>query len=693
LRCREAPRPLTGKFSRARSVWIPQYAEAGTVRGPSESFSTRPSAIGCGRGEPATKRLGPRPVEPGPAAPGENPTNGFQLATDITSLLAGFGIPGLLWAFLYLLAWEHPRFGESIGFGPRTFWLLVPGGLLASFTAVLPIAPVSSAWLGIDFAGALFPLVVGCLALGRYLPPLARSLERYLLVLLIEGALLFVVVLPTNGPGLAADGRGLRIGGPALEAILVAAGAAAVSLAVGLAALRSTAPAPRRFALLVAITSAVLALTFAGTAAVPNVGIVEAFPYYLLPPLAAGFVAADLAPRVLRGEEAFALPLAFLGSTFGVLLGADLLRQPGLYPGQPGLYTIGGAGILDLVYLSGLLSLAGAFLTFRLRGGSWAPVGAPLAPRRLSPTARLRQGYRYGVQGRLGESLASSAEAAREAAAQARRLLGAPSPADGRPWTGIPVPGWVVSDQANLESVARGGTTDGREGFRAWLTARSLVLVGSSMGRARYGYLSDRIVAFGIDLLLLGAPAVAVFAVLARATPGGLVGVLSSVGFSAAIYGFVAVAFLYFAVSEYAVATTVGKWVCHLWVSDRDVRPVGGLAALVRNVSLVPLLTVEGLGAAILAADLAKGTASGGGVILGVGLPGGLLAVAGIVGFVLVGVCLLGTVALIAMAVTAERQRVGDLWAATWVLREPTPEARTPAPEAPPAGAAGPPPG
>ncbi len=84
-------------------------------------------------------------------------------------------------------------------------------------------------------------------------------------------------------------------------------------------------------------------------------------------------MAAVVAPLVLRGEEALALPAAFVAGTFGVLVGADVLRQPPLYPSSsPGLYIIGGAGVFDLVYLSGLLALATAFAAHRLlgRGGN-----------------------------------------------------------------------------------------------------------------------------------------------------------------------------------------------------------------------------------------------------------------------------------------------------------------------------------
>jgi uncharacterized RDD family membrane protein YckC len=618
--------------------------------------------------------------------------NGFVLGLDIGSLLFGVGIPGLLWALLYLLAWEHPTFAESLGFGRATFWLLVPGGLLASYTAIVPIAPVSNAWVGVDLAGAIFPLVIGVLALGRYAPPLARSGALFLGLLAVEAAALFVVVLPASSAGIAGVGRALAVGSPGAEVLLVAIGAAAISAAVGLVALRSESPGPRRVAFLLALVSGVLALTFAGSAAVRNVGIVESFPFYILPPIGAGVVAAELAPRVFPGEEGFAMPCAFLGTTFGVLLGADLLRQPGLYPGEPGLYTIGGAGVLDLVYLSGLLALGSALLTYRLLGGSWTPIGAPLPVRRLSPMARLRQGYRFGTEGRLAESLAASADAARTAAAQARLLVGREEPAEPEnPWSGIAVPGWVVSDQANLENVAKAGTADGREGFRAWLTARWLVLVGASIGRPRYASVGDRILAFALDLALLGAPAATVFIGLARGTSGGVLAVLGSVSFNAAIYGFVAVAFLYFALSEFLVGTTVGKWARGLWVSDRDLRPVGGMAALVRNVSLLPVLTLEGVGGALSAAVLVKGAAAGGASLLGIGLPSGLLEVAGIAGIVLLGLGLLGSMAVLAIGLTSERQRVGDLWAGTWVVREPIPAAR-PGTAAPPSAAGAAPP-
>ena len=65
-----------------------------------------------------------------------------EFAFDVTSTAVSVALPGMLWTGLFLLAWGHGPFAESIGLGRKAFWLLVPGALFASF-AFLPITPVS----------------------------------------------------------------------------------------------------------------------------------------------------------------------------------------------------------------------------------------------------------------------------------------------------------------------------------------------------------------------------------------------------------------------------------------------------------------------------------------------------------------------------------------------------------------------
>jgi len=619
----------------------------------------------------------------------------IQLTFDIVSNTVSLAVPGLLWATLFLLAWEHEPFAESIGFGRRSFWLLLPGALLGSF-ALLPFAPVSTDWVAVSFAGAIFPLLVGLLAFGRVAPPRSRSLTRYLLLLAVEGGLLFLLVLPATAGVSNAFAVLFGVSNYIGNEVAVFVGATVISAAVGGVALKSGDALSRRVAFLVTLTSAVLVLTFVAASAIPGVGIEEAFPIFLVPPVAAGLVAVALAGRVFPGEEAFAIPTAFLASTFGVLLGADLLRQPPLYGNGPsGLYTIGGAGVLDLVYLSGLLAFAAAYLGHRASRGGFAPVGTPLPPRAPSPIMRLVRAFRSGLDGRLSDSLSESAAASRAAAEQARGLLGLAPVADGRPWVGLPVPGWIVADQVNLDAAAQAGTQDGREGFRSWLTARWLVLIARDIGARRFATSGARAAAFLIDLALVTVPAVALWAAILLSMRGGLSDALSNVGFNAAIFGFITGAFLYFVLTETFGGATLGKRLMGLEVRERSLGSPSGISALVRNTTVLPLLTVVGIGVAIALAFGLKGGTSISLTLGGVSLPTGLLALVAVLSFVLGGVALLGAGGIALIAATSERQRLGDLWAGTWVVRRlpsvppsggVTPTAEAVAPVPPPGG-------
>jgi uncharacterized RDD family membrane protein YckC len=605
-----------------------------------------------------------------------------QLTVDIVGNTVSLAVPGVLWAILFLLAWEHAPFAESIGFGRRAFWLLLPGALLASF-GLVPIAPVSTDWVAVSFAGALFPLLVGLLAFGRAAPPRARSLLAYLTLLAAEGALLFLLVLPVTAGLSLAVSNPLGLSESVGNDLVVLVAAALFTGVVAVMAIASGSPVRRKVAFLLALTSAVLVLTFFAASAIPGVGITESFPFFLVPPIGAGLVGALLAGRAFPGEEGFAIPTAFLGSTFGVLLGADLLRQPPLYGNGPsGLYTIGGAGVLDLVYFSGILAFGTAYLLHRAMGRPLTAVGTPFPSRALPPSARLLRAFRAGLDGRLADSLTESAGASHAAAEQARQLIGmAPAPAE-RPWQGLPVPGWLVADQANLDAAAHAGTGDGREGFRAWLTARWLVLIARDLGARRFASWNARIAAFGIDLALVLAPAVVLWVAMLLSMSGGISDALSDVAFNAAIFGFIAWAFLYLVLSETFLGATVGKRVLGLEVRERSLEPTSGLAALVRNATVLPLLTVVGIGVALAIAFGLKSGTSASISLAGVALPAGLFALASILAFVLGGVALLGVGAVALIAATSERQRLGDLWAGTWVVR------RGPAP---PTGASAPP--
>ena len=104
-------------------------------------------------------------------------------------------------------------------------------------------------------------------------------------------------------------------------------------------------------------TTIVTIVTFFVTKPVPSKGIVSAFPYWLMP-----CIAACLASMiVMRKNFSKGASLTYISSTFGVLVGADFLHLPELLSYTPGkigtMATIGGAVLFDLIFLTGILAV------------------------------------------------------------------------------------------------------------------------------------------------------------------------------------------------------------------------------------------------------------------------------------------------------------------------------------------------
>lgn len=88
-------------------------------------------------------------------------------------------------------------------------------------------------------------------------------------------------------------------------------------------------------------------VAYVGSALVPGVGVVMPM---LAAPLAAAFSGVGL-------DAAHAAPLAYIAGTLGVLLGADLLRLAEAGRSGEAAISIGGAGIFDGIFLSGILAV------------------------------------------------------------------------------------------------------------------------------------------------------------------------------------------------------------------------------------------------------------------------------------------------------------------------------------------------
>ncbi|MCI4357439.1 MAG: RDD family protein [Thermoplasmata archaeon] len=579
------------------------------------------------------------------------------LGSDVLQTTVYLSTPAVLWLFLYYVAWEDPEIALGSGFGRRTFWLLVPAGAIAWSLGLLPFFSWSGDILALNLVGGVFPIVLSGLFLARLFRPHTRTLGWFVGALAVESAVLFALVV------LVSDARSLDL------AALFVCVASPLLFVLAARLGGGSEGSGRRASLPLALTSTVLFLTFLTTQAVVGVGIESIFPFYLLAPIAAGLVAVPLARYAASSTLGSSLSLAYATTTLGTLVGADVLRQPPLYGvGKPALLAIGGAGLLDLIYLSGLIAAgsAYAFLKFVERRPTTL-VNAHATQTARTPSALLNEALELGIAGRNAESAAASALAAESAVREARRSLGAVVLSTPSPWAGLGVPPWVEADHQNLRALASAESADAVDAGRAWTTSAWLVRLGRELARRPLATAERRGAAFGLDLAVTLPIAVMVWALLGWNAGGGILGFGSSLPFLAAAIGYPAYAFLYLVLAEAATGTTIGKWAVGLEVTDRDQRRPGPVAVLLRNVPKLIPLELVGLGGAVVTALVVDAsTSSSSGALTYLGL--GAVLLAGIVlGLVLL-VLLIGWAGI---QVSPERQRVGDYLAGTWVRVRP----------------------
>ena len=84
---------------------------------------------------------------------------------------------------------------------------------------------------------------------------------------------------------------------------------------------------------------------------VTDAGVVASFPFYLIPSVLAALLALLLCSYRSPNAPAYAYAVA----TFGVLIGGDVFHLPEIFS-EPFMGSLGGAGLYDMVYISGLLA-------------------------------------------------------------------------------------------------------------------------------------------------------------------------------------------------------------------------------------------------------------------------------------------------------------------------------------------------
>ncbi|MCI4345615.1 MAG: DUF1614 domain-containing protein [Thermoplasmata archaeon] len=595
------------------------------------------------------------------------------LTADITATVLSALLPWILWLLLFLCAWERPEEARSAGFGRRTFWLLLPAALLASI-ANTPLLTWAGSVLAMNAGGALIPLLLSALLLYHAVPGRnPRLLAGFFLGgAAVTAALFGLLFLPVGtfaaaGPAVGWFFAPTVPGGAANWLLLAVAFSLPLFLGAGAAFATSEGSRllARRLAGLSLLTVLALLATYFSSSAVPNQGIESTFPAYLAGPLGVGVLAALLARPLFHLPRGTALSLAYASATVGVLVGADVLREPPLYNGTAAILSIGGAGIGDLVYLTGLLAVGAAFLVVILLNrdgqGSW---GTAPTPEPATPQGLWREALRLHAQGRYQEALVRAEASTRAAGKQLERLTGAPPEGQEGAWAALG-PAWLEVDRRNLAHLASVGSDDPRESARALLAARLFVDRASSTVRSRFASVPSRSAAFAIDLAVLTTPAVLVWTLLILRS-GSSSRLLTGLPFSVAVFGYLGFGFLYFLVCDTVWGSSIGKQLLGLRVRDRALARPGLVPALVRSAPKLLPLSLLGEGGAVSLVLLLTPTPSPLGPLgPNFGFATGLL----LLGATGVGLLLVGLVSAVTILSTSERQRIGDLWAGTWVLR------------------------
>lgn len=97
----------------------------------------------------------------------------------------------------------------------------------------------------------------------------------------------------------------------------------------------------------IAVVAVVAAISFLASTPVPGVGV--CMPFLVAP------LTAALASLILNPSEA--PPLAYIGGTLGVIVGADLMHLGAIQKLGTPMASIGGAGTFDGIFLTGLMAV------------------------------------------------------------------------------------------------------------------------------------------------------------------------------------------------------------------------------------------------------------------------------------------------------------------------------------------------
>ena len=297
---------------------------------------------------------------------------------------------------------------------------------------------------------------------------------------------------------------------------------------------------------------------------VKDIGVVSSFPYYLLPPVIATITALLMYPRPSDKTPGYAYTIA----TLGVIIGADIYHLPEIVS-EPFSGSLGGAGLYDMVFITGLLSLCLSLPV--MRHTTTRPVTIP-PPHRIQIRDTLKKAQRALHYNQYTLSLQNSLRALHmELGTITQRFTLTPDSSQ----IFLQFLGKTPQDDYNLLRRHAQKHLVTKEDAEKGLTT-TLVLLHhlSQKNRMLQASLITRIIAFLIDFLIICSLAVIIY-------------LLVPLSFSPEFTLFVLIfslQFIYFTVLEHLFSATPGKYFVNIQLMSEDGGKPPLMSTFTRNI-------------------------------------------------------------------------------------------------------------
>ncbi|MFW6144223.1 MAG: RDD family protein [Candidatus Natronoplasma sp.] len=327
--------------------------------------------------------------------------------------------------------------------------------------------------------------------------------------------------------------------------------------------------------LLIFGTAVVSVLAFMVTRIEPGMGIVSEFPWFFLPSVGALSLAFVFGLKISE-REFFSIPYAYTIAVLGNLIGADLLRIPGLLDiGILG--SLGGAGARDLVYLSGLIaSVPLVFLYYREH-----PISPPGDLMDRAKDQLKRGDYAQSRELALKSVVEEVKKACKLMKLQGFRLEASPI-STSRILQRLGFEEYALKDYLTLCSKRE--VFHHEEARKDFLTGKFLREEVRKRMNELYTSLGRRAIAFVIDTIILTIPfAFFLFFVTFQNAAGRTTFLTQTPVVLAVLSLAISIHFIYFTIFEWYFGTTIGKLLFGLRVLDEDFERMSFVQSAARN--------------------------------------------------------------------------------------------------------------